>query len=96
MFTTASSLSNLNVPHLETRKALIVINMQKDSFYLEDDLFTCKNQEFVEALKPIIPRFREAGDIVWVQTELDPPAASSRKPGTADRKIYPLVSLGKK
>jgi len=79
MFATASSLSNLNVPRLETRKALIVINLQKDTFYQNDDAFRCKNPEFVEEVKNLIPCFRHMGDIVWVQTEIAWPAASSSK-----------------
>lgn len=79
MFTTAGSLAN--IPRLETRKALIVINLQNDSFHLDDEVFVCKNPDFIEGVKSLIPRFRDAGDIVWVRTEMHPradiPAASS-------------------
>ena len=77
MFTTATSLSNLNVPRFETRKALIVINLQNDSFYQQDDVFICKNRDFVEEIKTLVPYFRNTGDIVWVRTEISLPAASS-------------------
>lgn len=85
MFTTARSLSNLNVPRLKTRKALIVINLQKDTFYQDDDAFNCKNSEFVEEVKNLIPCFRDIGDVVWVQTEIAWPAGSSpRTPSIED------------
>lgn len=76
MFTTARSLSDLNVPRLKTRKALIVVNLQKDTFYQHDDAFNCKNSEFVEEVKNLVPCFRDIGDIVWVQTEIAWPAGS--------------------
>ena len=60
----------INLPLFETRKALIIINMQNDSFYVKDDLYITKNLEFVPRLKEMIPYFRRYGDIVWVKTHL--------------------------
>lgn len=85
MFTTARSLSDLNVPRLKTRKALIVINLQKDTFYQDDGAFNCINSDFVEEVKNLVPYFRDIGDIVWVQTEIAWPTGSSpRTPSIED------------
>ena len=77
MFTTASSLNGLNVPHFETRKALIIINLQKDSFYHKGDVFLCRNRDFVDGIKNLVPSFRNVGDIVWIRTEITPPPSTS-------------------
>ena len=79
MFTTASSLSDLNVPHFETRKALIVLNLQNDTFYEDDEIYICKKGDYIDGIRDLVPFFRNIGDIVWVQTEIAAPAdASSR------------------
>ncbi len=60
----------MNLPLFETRKALIIINMQNDSFYVKGDLYITKNHEIVPRLKEMIPYFRKHGDIVWVNTHM--------------------------
>ncbi|KAL6712747.1 hypothetical protein ACLMJK_009685 [Lecanora helva] len=73
--------SGTNLPVFETRKALIIINLQNDSLYVKDDLYITKNRDFVTRLKDMIPYFRKHGDIVWVKTHLgalpSPPARKS-------------------
>ena len=85
MFTTASSLNGLNVPHFETRKALIIINLQKDSFYHQGDIFLCRNRDFVDGIKNLVPPFRNVGDIVWIRTEISPPPSTSPTASSAAR-----------
>lgn len=70
MFATPSSLSDVKVPKFETRKALIIINLQNDSMYEQDDVYICKNHDFVGRLKVLIPYFRKIGDVIWVHTEM--------------------------
>ena len=70
MFTTQSSLSHVKAPKFETRKALIVINLQNDTFYKHDEVYICKNHDFAGRLKLLIPYFRRIGDIIWVHTEM--------------------------
>lgn len=70
MFTTPSSLSHVKAPKFETRKALIVINLQNDTFYKQDEVYICKNHDFAGRLKILIPYFRRIGDIIWVHTEM--------------------------
>lgn len=59
-----------NIPQLETRKALIIINLQNDSLYVKDNIYITKNPDFVPRLKEMIPYFRKNGDIVWVNTHM--------------------------
>ena len=69
MFAAVGELAAQSLPQLATRKALIVINMQNDLFYVHDDFYVTKNPDFVPRLKEMIPLFRQIGDIVWVRTE---------------------------
>ena len=55
---------------IQTRKALIIINLQNDSLYVKDDVYITKNQDFVLHLKEMIPYFRRHGDIIWVLTHM--------------------------
>lgn len=70
MFATPGSLSDVKVPRFETRKALIILNLQNDSLYKQDEVYICKNHDFVGRLKTLIPYFRRIGDIIWVHTEM--------------------------
>ena len=70
MFTTSSSLSRVKAPKFETRKVLLVINLQNDTFYTQDEVYICKNHDFAGRLKILIPYFRRMGDIIWVHTEM--------------------------
>ena len=70
MFTSMSQVPFASLPHFETRKALIIINLQNDSLYNKDGVYITKNQDFVPRLKEMIPYFRKGGDIVWVNTHM--------------------------
>ena len=78
-----SQASSVNMPLFETRRALIIINLQNDSLYVKDDLYIAKNRDFVPRLKEIIPYFRKFGEVVWVQTHMGilapPPAPDAAK-----------------
>lgn len=80
MFSTLNSISAASAPHLETRKALVIINLQNDSLYQKDDVYICKNREFVERIKTLVPYFRKHGDIIWIRTEF---TQASPKTGTS-------------
>lgn len=60
------------MPVFSTRKALLVLNMQNDSFERHGDMIFCEKQEFRHEIDKIISHFRQMGDIVWIKTELDP------------------------
>ncbi|KAK4694706.1 hypothetical protein P7C71_g2917, partial [Lecanoromycetidae sp. Uapishka_2] len=70
MFSALNQVEGLQLPLFETRKALIIVNLQNDSLYFKDDLYITKNREFVPRLKEMIPYFREHGDVVWVCTHM--------------------------
>lgn len=70
MFTSMSQVPLSSIPLFETRKALIIINLQNDSLYHKDDIYITKNHDFVPRLKEMIPYFRKSGDIVWVNTHM--------------------------
>lgn len=83
MFTAMSQVPASSIPLFETRKALIIINLQNDSLYVKDDIYITKNHDFVPRLKEMIPYFRKNGDIVWVNTHMGeiaspPPIDSTR------------------
>lgn len=72
-----------HIPNFETRKALIIINLQNDSLYVNHDIYITKNHDFVPRLKEMIPYFRKHGDVVWVNTHMGvttspPPTDSAR------------------
>ena len=70
MFATPDQMPDEGLPQFETRKALIVLSMQNDAFFVSDDLFLIKNRDMLPKLKEMIPHFRKHGDIIWVQTEM--------------------------
>lgn len=76
-----------NTPDIQTRKALIIINLQNDSLYRTDDFYVTKNPEIVPRLKEMIPYFRKVGDVIWVRTEMAllPSAQSSDTTGVEER-----------
>ena len=79
--------SDAGLPTFETRKALIIINLQNDSLYVKDDLYVTKNQDFVSRLKDMIPYFRKHGDIIWVLTHMGvaPSAVGSQSTSTSQK-----------
>ena len=60
-----------NVPRFETRKALVITNMQNDTFERQGELVICEPQDFRDRITAVVPYFRRIGDIVWIRTEID-------------------------
>lgn len=69
MFTSRGMAGQL--PKFETRKALIIINLQNCAFDTSDGLAVCEPQDFVERIKEVVPVFRTTGEIVWIRTEFE-------------------------
>lgn len=69
MFSTLSQVPGL-LPQFETKRALIIINLQNDSLYCNDDMYITKNREFVDRIKALVPHFRKMGEVVWIRTEM--------------------------
>ena len=87
----------------ETRKALIIINLQNDSLYVKNDTYVTKNRDYVYRLKKMIPYFRKDGEVVWVQTHMGiiapPPApevAKSRGGGSKSGQEEPSRTRAKR
>ncbi|SLM36270.1 Oxoglutarate/iron-dependent dioxygenase [Lasallia pustulata] len=66
---TASGQLHLNVPQFDTRRALIVLNLQNDALFLSGELAVTEPPGFVDKIKTLVPCFRKTGDIAWVRTE---------------------------
>ena len=66
---TASGQLHLNVPQVDTRRALIVLNLQNDALFLSGELAVTNPPGFVDKIKTLVPCFRKTGDIAWVRTE---------------------------
>ena len=89
MFTSfGQSIPAVNLPQFETRKALVVINLQNDSLDTSGDLVVCQPQDFVGNVKAVVPFFRTIGDIVWVRTEFE--NVQPVKPSAVDNAIQRL------
>ncbi|KAL8682025.1 MAG: hypothetical protein Q9186_001901 [Xanthomendoza sp. 1 TL-2023] len=73
MFSALSQASGTS--NLQTRKVLIIINLQNDSLVSSGDIQITANRDFVDKIKAIVPHFRAVGEIIWVRTEI------TRKPG---------------
>ncbi|ERF68896.1 hypothetical protein EPUS_04548 [Endocarpon pusillum Z07020] len=58
-----------NVPRLETRKALLVIDLQNDFLHEDGKLFVKNVKDFLPKIPSLVTKFREEGDIFWVHTE---------------------------
>ena len=58
-----------NMPKFETKRAMIITNMQNDTFERRQGLAVCEPQEFRDAIQKVVPYFRSMGDIIWVRTE---------------------------
>ena len=56
-------------PHFETRKALVVINMQNDSFRQQEGSLSTVPLDYSKRIRNMIPSFRTVGDIFWIRTE---------------------------
>jgi nicotinamidase-related amidase/alkylated DNA repair dioxygenase AlkB len=60
-------------PRLETRKALVLIDLQNDFINPTGKLHVKNVADFVPRLPGLISKFRESGEIVWVQTQFIEP-----------------------
>src|SRR3954454_6516762 len=56
-------------PHLETRKALLLIDLQNDFTNSDGKLHVKNVADFLPRLPGLISIFREKGEIFWIQTE---------------------------
>lgn len=64
-----------NAPRFETRKALVVINLQNDSFNPRNGFCVTEPSDFVDKIQTTVPYFRKIGDVVWIRTEIEASAS---------------------
>lgn len=69
MFSTLSQIPGF-LPQFETKRALIIVNLQNDSLYCNDEVYIVKNRDFVDRIKALVPHFRKIGEVVWIRTEM--------------------------
>jgi nicotinamidase-related amidase/alkylated DNA repair dioxygenase AlkB len=62
-----------NGPRLETRRALLVIDLQNDFIKEDGKLFVKNAWEFLPKLPSLVAKFREKGEVFWVHTEFREP-----------------------
>ena len=60
-------------PLLETRKALLIIDLQNDFTEPDGKLHVANVADFLPRLHALISKFRESGEIVWIQTQFVDP-----------------------
>ncbi|KAI4140869.1 MAG: hypothetical protein LQ341_003673 [Variospora aurantia] len=65
-----AALSQAPGMSLQTRKVLIIINLQNDSLITDGDIQVTANHAFVDQIKAVVPHFRSMGEIIWVRTEI--------------------------
>lgn len=58
-----------DLPQLETRKALLLIDLQTDFLREDGKLFVKNATEFLHRLPSLVSKFREKGEVFWVQSE---------------------------
>lgn len=60
-----------NAPLLQTRKALLMIDLQNDFLWEEGKLFVENTKEFIPKLPSLVAKFREEGEVFWAHTEFE-------------------------
>ncbi|KAI9813660.1 MAG: hypothetical protein M1827_003731 [Pycnora praestabilis] len=66
-----SGLLPEEIPQLETRRGLLILDLQNDFLSEDGNLPVNTSTGFVDNIKRLIPIFREAGEIIWVRTEFE-------------------------
>lgn len=56
---------------LKKKKALIILDVQNDSFFVKDKVHLVKNHDFVPRLKKLIPHFRKDTTVFWARGEME-------------------------
>lgn len=62
-----------NAPQLDTRRALLIIDLQNDFVETNGKLPIENVPEFIPAVAKLASRFREEGEVVWVQSVFEEP-----------------------
>ena len=65
-----------DAPHLETRKALLLIDLQHDFVHTDGKLHVKNTAGFLPKLPGLVSKFRETGAIIWAQSYFAEPQAT--------------------
>ena len=63
-------------PKVETKKALLIIDLQNDFTSPDGKLHVANTANFLPRLPQLIAKFREKGQVIWVQTTYQQPCSS--------------------
>ncbi|OJD09924.1 hypothetical protein AJ78_08856 [Emergomyces pasteurianus Ep9510] len=66
-----TSLLSQNLPNLPSRKALLILDLQNDFVKPEGALFVRNVPDFLDTVSLLAQRFRESGEVIWVQTQFE-------------------------
>ncbi|OJD20936.1 hypothetical protein ACJ73_07728 [Blastomyces percursus] len=66
-----TSLLSQSLPNVPSRKALLILDLQNDFVKPDGALFVRNVPEFLDTVAALAQRFRETGDVVWVQTQCE-------------------------
>ncbi|QSS61045.1 isochorismatase family [Histoplasma capsulatum] len=66
-----ANLLSQSLPNVPCRKALLVLDLQNDFVKPDGALFVRNVPEFLDTVAALAQRFRETGDVVWVQTQFE-------------------------
>ncbi|KKZ64208.1 hypothetical protein EMCG_00104 [[Emmonsia] crescens] len=67
----SSSFLSQNLPNVPSRKALLILDLQNDFVKPDGALFVRNVPDFLDTVALLAQRFRETGDVVWVQTQFE-------------------------
>ena len=76
---TPESASSSGHSLLKRKKALIIVNVQNDSFFVQDNLYIVRNHDFVLRLKELIPHFRTDTTIIWTRKHFNSETSTDNK-----------------
>ncbi|KAH0565520.1 hypothetical protein GP486_001094 [Trichoglossum hirsutum] len=60
-----------SVPQFESRRALLILDLQNDFLSINSKLPVDSQSGFVQNIKELIPVFRDSGDVIWIRSEFE-------------------------
>ncbi|KAI9786364.1 MAG: hypothetical protein M1816_008025 [Peltula sp. TS41687] len=83
----ANMFSVDQLPQLQTRQALLILDLQSD--FLSDDgkLPIHSPTDYLQRIKRLVPAFRQAGDVIWVRSEFEAERTVNDVEGTGESVI---------
>ncbi|KAI9810208.1 MAG: hypothetical protein M1826_003684 [Phylliscum demangeonii] len=83
------------VPQIDTRQALLVLDLQNDMLAADAKLPVRCPSDLVERIGSLLPDFRRSADVVWVRTEFQGPRIVNDEEGVGEAVITDLHLLGR-